>query len=416
LRSRKWATIGLLVAAALAGFAVAVALRARGGADVLGSSTVEFVPREPRDLPRTATQTAPAEWPTYGRSAARLRVDPGNPLRPPFRLTWTFAGRSLLEFPPALADGRLYVPTFAGRLVALEPATGRVLWRYASKRCTWGTPAVSGGIVYETFLLVSPKCDPGRDPRGELIAFGGTNGRIRWRVRLPATESSPLVLGKLVVVGDWSGAVTAFDAKTGTRRWRFVAGGAVKASIAAAGGSVYVGAYDGRLYALDARTGRLRWRAASRSFLGRHGAFYSTPAVAYNRVYVGSTDGSVYSFGAETGRLRWRRRTGGYVYSSPAVWRRRVFVGSYDGRLYALDAASGAIRWAFDAGGRISGSPSVIGNVVYVSTLGERTFALDAASGRKLWEFGDGKYSPAVADRTHLYLVGYERLFAFVPR
>jgi outer membrane protein assembly factor BamB len=42
------------------------------------------------------------------------------------------------------------------------------------------------------------------------------------------TESSPLVAGGLVYVGDWSGRVTALDARTGRTRWSYRAGGAVK--------------------------------------------------------------------------------------------------------------------------------------------------------------------------------------------
>jgi outer membrane protein assembly factor BamB len=405
----------IAAAALLAGAAAATMLHGRHGEDVIGSRSVEYEPREPREPPERSTDTAPRDWPMYGRTAARLRADEASPLRPPYRVLWAFEGGSLLEFPPALADGRLYLPTFRGLLYALDPRTGRVLWRRASGRCTSATPAFAEGLVYETFLLRSPRCK--RDASGgELVAFEAATGHVRWRVTLPPTESSPLVADGLVVIGDWSGAVSAFDAHTGALRWRFHASGPVKASVAGSGRRIYVGAYDGYLYALELRTGRLRWRASSHRFLGRHGAFYSTPAVAYGRVYVGSTDRAVYSFGAETGRLRWRRLTGGYVYSSPTVWRQRVFVGSYDGRLYALDAATGAVRWVFEAGGPISGAAVVLGEVVYVSTLREQTFALTAADGRLLWRFPDGKYAAAIGDGERLYLVGYNRLFVLTPK
>jgi outer membrane protein assembly factor BamB len=114
----------------------------------------------------------------------------------------------------------------------------------------------------------------------------------------------------------------------------------------------------------------------------------------------------VYSFGAASGKLRWSHDTGGYVYSSPAVWKRRVLAGSYDGSFYAFDAATGEMLWRFRANGPISGSPTVLGGVVYFATLERRTYALDARTGRTLWVFPDGKYSPVVADRKRLYLVG----------
>jgi outer membrane protein assembly factor BamB len=150
--------------------------------------------------------------------------------------------------------------------------------------------------------------------------------------------------------------------------------------------------------------------------LGAHGRFYSTPAVAYGRVYIGSTDGKVYSYGAGSGKLRWSHSTGGYVYASPAVWRGLVLVGSYGGTFYAFDAATGDTRWQFRANGPISGSATVIDGVVYFATLSGRTYALAARSGKLLWTYPDGKYTPAVAEKGRLFLVGYTTVYGMVPR
>jgi len=409
-RRRGAVALGVVVLAASGVAGIITYLRAPP--DVIGSSTVEFVPKAPVARPERLDATP---WPTWGLDSVRERWLPAS-VPPPYRVQWRFAGRSLLEFPPAIAYGRVFLPTFAGLLVALDADSGKVLWRHISGRCAWASPAVADGVVYQTFLLQPPKCDPEHRRTGALVALDAASGRVRWRVALAPTESSPLVAHGLVYVGDWSGRISAFDARTGARRWSAAARGAVKGSVALAGGRVYVGAYDGRLYALDAVTGRVLWRASARSRLGSRASFYSTPAVAYGRVYLGSTDGSVYSFGAASGRLRWSHRTRGYVYGSPAVWRQRILVGSYDGRFYALDAATGRVRWSFEAGAPISGSASVLGRIVYFSTLGERTFALDAATGRELWRFPDGKYSPAVSDGRRLYLTGYSHLYALGPR
>jgi outer membrane protein assembly factor BamB len=401
------------VAAAALAVAAAVALYAADPwtkRDVRGSSTVEYVqgpPPEPPPNPALA-------WPQWGRGPARTRTVSAGP-RPPFRLRWVFRGGSLLEFPPALAAGRLYLPTFAGLLVALDPAGGQVLWRYDSHRCAWASPAVASGLVFQTFLLRPPACRPDVDEHGLLVALDAGTGAERWRVALPPTESSPLVADGLVWIGDWSGAVTAFDARTGCRRWTFHADGAVKSSPTLAGERLFVATYGGRLYALDPATGAELWHASVQQRLFSRGRFYSTPAAAHGRVFLGATDGKVYAYGARTGALRWSFSTGGYVYGSPALWRDLVLVGSYSHRFYALDAATGGVRWSFDAHGPISGSASVVAGVVYVSTLAERTFALDAGSGRELWSFPDGKYSAGVADATRFYLVGYDRLFALSP-
>jgi outer membrane protein assembly factor BamB len=399
-------------------------------ADVRCSSTVEFVateiatgaegpmsPADPRGPDGPGAVEEAFAWPTFGYNEQRLRSLFRLDLRPPFRRAWTFGSRSLLEFPPVLGHGRLYLPTFDGRLYALDPVTGKEVWSYDSGHCAWASPAVSGELVVQTFIGSRGSCqDDVPGVGGEVVAFDGATGRVRWRRVHGRDESSPVVVDGLVYGGDWSGEVYALDAETGAPRWTFRTGAEVKGSAALDAGRVFIGSYDGHVYAFDARDGTLLWRASAQPRLGTRGRFYSTPAVAYGRVYIGSTDGKVYSFGATSGKLRWSASTGSYVYASPAIWRQLVLIGSYDGFFYALDAASGAVRWRFDAKGRISGSATVIDGIVYFSTFEERTYGLNALTGRLVWTFADGFYSPVVADRDRLYLAGAGRLYALVER
>ncbi len=399
------------------------------GRDIRGSSTVEFVPTETAPAPKPPPKPKPGkpaaltrvDWPLYGYDEQRLRYLPSR-LRPPFRTEWTFRGRHLLEFPPAVAYGRAYIANNPGVLSAVQTATGRASWRFRSGRCTAASPAVADGIVYMAFLNLRR---PGKEPcnaspgtpglNGEVVALDARTGKLRWRRVIGPSETSPLVAGRLVYVGDWTGAVYALAARTGRTVWTYRTGGEVKGGFALTGRRLFVGSYDHHLYALNARTGKLIWRASAQERLGSQGTFYSTPAAAYGRVYIGSTDGKVYSFGASTGELRWSQSTGGYVYASPAVWKERILVGSYSGKFFSLDAATGDVRWTFTANGPISGSASVIGNVVYFSTLAGRTYGLEAATGKRVWSFPDGKYSPVVAGPERLYLTGYTRLYGLVP-
>jgi len=98
------------------------------------------------------------------------------------------------------------------------------------------------------------------------------------------------------------------------------------------------------------------------------------------------------------------------------VWDGLVFAGSYSGRFFALDAATGTQRWSFRANDRISGSATVIGNVVYFATLAKRTYALNARTGKLVWSFPDGKYTPVVAVKGRLFLIGYGIVYGMVPR
>jgi outer membrane protein assembly factor BamB len=408
------AALALLV---LAGGAAAayVLYKRHQGRDVRGSSSVEFVTTQ-QAKPRTPAELRQVPWPTYGRDAPRQRAAPDLRLRPPFRKLWLAGGTNLLEFPPAIGYGRLYLSNNQGSLFALGTRNGGRAWVYKTRRCTAASPAVSRSTVFMSFMNRGA-CNQTRSGLDGLVAaLSVGTGKVRWTTKIGPTESSPLVANDRVYVGDWRGKVYALDELTGRIRWSFQTGDKVKGAVALSGNRLFVGSYDGHVYALDARNGRRVWRASAQPRLGGPGTFYSTPAVAYGRVYIGSTDGKVYSFGAASGKLRWSQGTGGYVYSSPAVWNRRVYAGSYDKTFYCFDAATGDVRWSFRANGPISGSATIINRIVYFATLKGRTYGLDAVTGKQVWTFPDGKYSPIVADTKRLYLVGYARVYGMVPR
>ena len=412
---RLLAVVGVLILVVAIGAAYYESKHRYGGS-VRGTST-EFDPTQTAAPPPAGSVVSPM----FGGEAQHLHVGVGH-LRPPFRLDWVSGGTSLIEFPPAIAFHYLYYASLNGNLIAISARNGRRLWTIHVGRCEAASPAVNrfaGGAVFETFLNKEP-CGRGSAQQGdgEVLAVAAGRSHVpRWTRHLGATETSPIVVGNRIYIGDYDGVVYCLRASDGHTIWTFHADGDVKGAIASDRGHVFFGAYDGRLYALRASDGKLLWRAESnRDWLGNHGTFYSTPSVAYSRIYLGSTDGHVYSFGEQSGKLRWSYRTGAFVYGSPAVWHGRIYVGSYDHWFYAFNAATGAVLWKFHANGPISGSGTVVDGIVYFATLKRRTYALDALTGKQVWTYPDGAFTPVVTDGQHLYLVGWGKVYAFSPR
>jgi outer membrane protein assembly factor BamB len=413
------AGIAVLLGGALAAFVIH---RVHESGNERGSITTEYVTTAQHQAPLPVA----TPWPMYGLTPERTRAVE-LALQPPYRIVWRYQAGSLVEFPPAVGYRRLFFSTNKGTFTAISEKTGKYAWKYRAHRCVAASPALgphAHGTVYETFLN-RPPCNAqngGHGVDGQVIAFSVGHGKIHWKHTIGPSESSPLLVGNRVYVGDWNGDVWAFDSNSGRIVWhKRVAHAAIKGALAYSGGRLYVGAYDGHVYCLST-SGRVLWKGSAQPRLFGKSDFYSTPAVAYDRVYIGSTDGKVYAFGAKTGHRLWSRSTGGYVYSSPAVWNERVLVGSYSGTFYALDAGTGEPDWTFHAGGPISGSPVVVGDVVYFSTLkaahlkNGRTYALSARTGKELWSFPDGKYTPAVAVRGRLFLIGYGVIYGMVPK
>jgi outer membrane protein assembly factor BamB len=329
----------------------------------------------------------------------------------------------LLEFPPAVSGGRVYVAQLQGHFLALDSKTGRRLWWRRFDGCSAASPTVADGVVYEPYLPKPCAYGPRGGP-GFLVALDAATGNELWRFRGPPSESSTLLVGGVLYFGAWDNRIYALDVHTRKVRWSYATDGEIDSSPAYSRGTVYIGTNGGSVYALDARTGRLRWR-----FPGGREFFYATPTVAYGRVFIGNTDGTVYALGARTGNVLWVQRVGTYVYTSAAAWGRLIYVGSYDGYFSALDAATGDVRWRWEAPAAVHGAPTVMDGLVYFSSCSDcalnpsryvkngprGTYALDARTGRLVWRDPAGTYSPIVSDGRRVYLVGQARVIGLEP-
>jgi outer membrane protein assembly factor BamB len=308
---------------------------------------------------------------------------------PPAALTlrWTHQGADGVDSSPAIADGSVYAASGNGDLLAIDLASGKLRWKYAT-----------GGMI---------------------------------------GESSPAVGGGAAFIGDLGGVVHAVNVRDGTRLWTFKTGSEIKSSPTLVGGVVLIGSYDTHLYALDARTGKLRWK------LQTDGPVHATPAVLNGTVYVTGCDENFRAVRVADGQVLFKIPTGAYTGASPVidgerayfgtfnyevlavdlrarkiVWRYsnpersfpfyssaalvdgRVILGGRDKSVHAIDAKSGKAAWAFATRARVDSSPVVAAGRVYVGSSDGRLYVLDAATGAKQWEFDAGAgitASPAVA-------------------
>jgi outer membrane protein assembly factor BamB len=362
-------------------------------------------------------------WPWYGYDAGRTRFfDAPAKLRPPMHRGWRFNDFSLLEFPPVLFHGTMFLLDDSGFAKAINIRNGREIWRHKVGTLAAASPTVAAKqkLVLMPVLSVH-RHSPGG---GQFVALSMRNGHVVWSRPIAAgSESSAAVHGRTVYFGDQGGTLRAMNVSTGHQYWIYRAGGAIKGGPALVRGVLYFGDYSGHVYAVNAVTGRQIWAVGTNGarFGFGSGQFYSTPAVAFGRVYMGNTDGRMYSFGARNGALAWATGTGAYVYASaavadPAGVGPTVYIGSYSGKFYAFNAQSGAIRWTHAGGARISGSATVVDNVVYYSALGLRnTTGLDSGTGKRVFSFPDGAFSPVIADYHAIYLVGYSTVYQMLP-
>jgi outer membrane protein assembly factor BamB len=206
----------------VAGLVAVVIYRKQQSHDVRGSSTEEFVTTQ--QAPVAPPPGGKIRWPMYRFDPARQGDAPRMLVKPPYRPLGFFRARSLVEFPPAVAYGRLYFANADGTLFAVDTSKVKARWTFRAGRCTAATPAVDGHTVYMSFLN-KPPCNATRSGLdGEVVALNADTGKVRWRVTIGPTESSPLVVDGVVYVGDWTVKVYALTAATGATSWSFQTG------------------------------------------------------------------------------------------------------------------------------------------------------------------------------------------------
>ena len=172
--------VAIFAAALALGGAAAGLLLSRGGDGSESSPpTTRATTTRPNPKPKPKPRTSLGSWPLYGYDPARTHAAPPLDLHPPFRKVWTVRGDwSLVEFPPVLEHGRLFVGTNHGLVLAVQAATGRVLWHRQFAGCVAASPAVGHGVVYLGFMD-PPPCT-GTAP-SFVAALDARSGRTFWR-------------------------------------------------------------------------------------------------------------------------------------------------------------------------------------------------------------------------------------------
>ncbi len=407
-RERRRLVLAVAIAVlALLGGAAVIAYQLLKRPPDIHNPQATFKPQKPK---RQRIKTV--SWPMYGLDRAHTRYLPAKGIKPPFKKVWRYTERPLLEFPPTLARGRLYLANNSGYVVSLDANTGKELWKRRIGRLNASSPTFYKNRLYVVNLVP-----------GHVVKLDARNGKIIWKRSLPGrAESSPVVIGRTLYFGCENGELFALSTRNGNVRWSTPLGGPVKSSPAYYGGVLYVGDYGGYMNAVDAKTGELRWQSDSLGQgFGTSGAFYSTPAVAFGRVYAGNNDDRVYSFDRKDGTIAWTYSTGGYAYSGPAVASTRhapptVYIGSFDGNVYALDAKDGEPRWIRWAGGQVIGSLTAIGDIVYAAEFSNTsTTGYSMKTGKTVFRYPRGTYTPVISDGRRIYLVGYSSITALEP-
>ena len=345
---------------------------------------------------------------------------------------------------PVIHDGTLYIGAFDGSVNAIDPRSGKTVWRYQTgvgltsgpevivvpgrrfedamgaalgklgqddrRREVWATPVVDGETVYVG----------ARD--ANMYALDAKTGRPRWStdIRQPITREAVLAGDVVLVRGAMQGsqssrnAVFALDRKDGRMIWSTEGKGEASYPAASGGFAFYARRPNppddapnvilpAVVEAADLRTGRVAW---SQPLRGHHpGEVFMVPDLVLATSFLGD-DLEVAAFRAEDGEVAWRYDAGPFQYrASPQVviGRDHLYLASPQG-LHAIRLDTGQRSWLLP--GKFSQNQLASGGAL-LFVLGDTSdgfHAVEAQTGRLLWSYRGQSLYHFRADGDVLYV------------
>ncbi len=317
---------------------------------------------------------------------------------------------------PVEANGKIFVFTRQGEdevLLSLDAVTGKEIWRsslpvaYEMHEAARGhgkgpksTPVASNGVVYT--LGIS----------GVLSAHEANTGKLKWRREfskeysktspLFGTAMSPLVDSGLVIAhvgGHDKGALTAFDAQSGTTKWSNAMDGPAYSSpmiVTLAGIRQIVTFVQQALVGVDFATGKLLWKLPSKTQYDEN----INTVLSFKDLLIFSREGQGLSAirltkpGAEiVPEQVWVNKDAELYMSTPVLQGKTVFgmTARQKGQFFAVDAETGKTVWQ---------SPGRMGENAAILNLADKAILLLTNDAKLIVQAADGKtYSP-VAEYT----------------
>jgi outer membrane protein assembly factor BamB len=284
---------------------------------------------------------------------------------------------------PVLDEQNVYVHFGTQGTVALEQATGRIVWRNTEQNLDHKEGPGSSPIVWNDLLIFN--CD-GMDNQF-VVALDKATGQIRWRTDRPGpmhenpdrrkAYSTPLIVkagGREELVSVGADRVVSYEPGTGKPLWKVEYSGfsIVPRPIAGHGFVYFVNNFpkpelcavrlDG-VAAGDVTESHVVWK------FKKQVPSSPSPLLIDDLVYMVSDKGILTCLEARSGEEVYTERLGGNFSSSPLFADGKIYVFDEAGKGYVVKPSrSYELLAEVELPGRILASPAAVGKALYVRT------------------------------------------------
>ncbi|QWF69481.1 outer membrane protein assembly factor BamB [Methylomonas paludis] len=253
------------------------------------------------------------------------------------------ADQKNLKLIPVVANNRLFVADYNGRVQARETGDGELVWENKTEY----TFAAGPGLGAELVIMGTS--------HGEVVAFDRITGLQKWSTPVSSEVLAvPVVAHGKVIIRTTDGKIIALREADGGFVW--VAEYSVPAlSIRGAGtplvfdDKVIAGAANGKLIALQLVDGKTLWETTiaiptGRSEVERLVDLDVDPIEARGSLFIASYQSGTASVAEGDGDVLWRNESVSTYTGISADWR-YLYISDSHGEVWQLDQRSGASLW-----------------------------------------------------------------------
>ncbi len=266
---------------------------------------------------------------------------------------------------PVYAYGTLYAADRHGAVVAMEPATGKVLWEkdfatfrsegmFSAVTSLWqsGETARIGGIaVADKHVFIGTE-------NGYIAALNADSGELVWEATVPGEIlAAPDVDEGILVVNTGAGSLFGFSTRSGEQLWRHEGDTppltlrGISGPVASNGGAI-IGTPTGKIQVNLIDSGVLAWETviatpSGATELERIVDIDTTPILFGGTVYTVSYNGTLAAVELRTGRAIWKREY--ESFRNLSIDGNKIFVVDTHSNVYALDRRNGVELWSQSA-------------------------------------------------------------------
>ncbi|MBO1894669.1 MULTISPECIES: outer membrane protein assembly factor BamB [unclassified Shewanella] len=329
---------------------------------------------------------------------------------------------------PTVRYGKVFVADRSGIVVAFDETTGDELWKkdfndvFEDKleTKTKGILLAAGVTAARNKVFVGGET-------GLLVALDEATGDVVWSAQANGELlSAPTVAEDVVAVNTSKGAFEAFDIDNGKKLWTYemqlpnlTLRGTGSAAYEA--GGFFLGTADGKVAVVVKSNGQAAWEQAVFSPTGaneftRMADIDMTPLILGENLYVASYNGNLVSMELRSGRVVWSRKYSSF--NDLAAAGISLYLVDDHSRIYSVDRRNGLELWSTSVlKNRELTAPAVIDNYIVVGDFEGYLHFIDRNSGDivgRVQVDSDGLYAQPLVVGDKIYVQGRSGKVAIV--